>query len=282
MGYNFRSKKGNFIGANNPNWRGGGIYPTVFNSSLKYKIFSRDGFVCQKCGKYGGMLNCHHVDYDKNNCAETNLVTTCRACNFAVNNKRNYWKSYFSAKVAVKYALVSNGTRILKIEKEFYSGKVYNLEVEDDNSYVGKGIIYHNCDDAMGDVLNPMIMTDIENTKKLFDAEIMQIPNKGCPMFVYGTIISNEDLFFHLKAKPRFKERVIWLPALNPDEEHDALWEARFPRKWLEAQKAEIGWKAFSTEFLLVPVLSTQAFFTKEQLDTVIFSNLQNYVVPGF
>jgi len=137
-------------------------------------------------------------------------------------------------------------------------------------------------DDLMGDVLNPMLMTDIENTKKLFDAEIMQIPNQGCPLFVYGTIISNEDLFFHLKDKPRFKERVIWLPALNPDAEHDVLWEKKYPRKWLEAQKDEIGWKAFSTEFLLVPVLSTQAFFTKEQLDTVIFSNLQNYVVPGF
>jgi hypothetical protein len=137
-------------------------------------------------------------------------------------------------------------------------------------------------DDLMGDVLNPMIMTDIENTKKLFDAEIMQIPNQGCPMFVFGTIISDEDLFFHLKAKPRFKERVIWLPALNPDEEHDVLWEARFPRKWLEAQKDEIGWKAFSTEFLLVPVLSTQAFFTKDQLDTVICSDLINYGVPGY
>jgi len=42
--------------------------------------------------------------------------------------------------------LISNGTKILKIEKEFYSGPVYNLEVEEDNSYCGKGIIYHNCD----------------------------------------------------------------------------------------------------------------------------------------
>ena len=137
-------------------------------------------------------------------------------------------------------------------------------------------------DDLMGDVLNPMIMTDIENTKKLFDAEIMQIPNQGCPLFVYGTIISNEDLFFHLKDKPRFKERVIWLPALNPDEEHDVLWEKKFPRKWLEMQKGEIGWKAFSTEFLLVPVLSTQAFFTKDQIDTAIDKSLNNYSVPGF
>jgi hypothetical protein len=127
-----------------------------------------------------------------------------------------------------------------------------------------------------------MVATEIDNTIKKFDAEIMQIPNIGCPMFVFGTIISDSDLFFHLKDKPRFKERVIWLPALNPDEEHDVLWEAKYPRKWLEMQKDEIGWKAFSTEFLLVPVLSTQAFFTKDQLDMVIDKSLNNFGVPGF
>ena len=39
-------------------------------------------------------------------------------------------------------------TKIININKEHYSGFVYNLEVEEDNSYCGKGIIFHNCDDA--------------------------------------------------------------------------------------------------------------------------------------
>jgi hypothetical protein len=136
-------------------------------------------------------------------------------------------------------------------------------------------------DDLMGDVLNPMLMTDIEKTKKLFDAEIMQIPNPGCPFFVYGTIISYEDLFFYLKDKPRFGQRVIWMPAEHPDEEHEVLWEAKYPMSWLKKQKEEIGWKAYNTEFMLVPVLSTQAFFTKDQLDPVIMKGT-NYAVPGF
>jgi hypothetical protein len=284
MGFNFRSKIGNFVGANNPNWKGGGAYPAVFNSSLKYKIFSRDGFICQKCGKYGGILNCHHIDYNKNNCSDTNLITTCRACNFAVNNNRSYWKNYFSAKIAVKYALISNGTKILKIEKEFYSGKVCNLEVEDDNSYVGKGLIYHNCicDDLMGDLQNPMTFTEIEKTIRVFEAELLNIPNKGCPLLVFGTVISEHDLLYKLKEKTQFNKNMVWMPALYPDGEHEVLWETMYPRAWLENRKIEGGWKAFNTEFLLIPVMSTEAFFNKEQLDTVISSELQNYGVPGY
>jgi len=121
-------------------------------------------------------------------------------------------------------------------------------------------------DDLMGDVLNPMVMTDIEKTKKIFDAEIMQIPNRGCPLFVYGTIISDDDLFFHLKDKPRFKERTLWLPAEHPDDTHEVLWEAKYPMSWLEQQKADIGWKAFSTEFLLTPLLSTEAFISRDEI----------------
>jgi intein/homing endonuclease len=35
---------------------------------------------------------------------------------------------------------------IRNIEEIDYEGKVYNLEVEDDNSYVANGVIVHNCD----------------------------------------------------------------------------------------------------------------------------------------
>ncbi|GIW65012.1 MAG: UPF0051 protein [Patescibacteria group bacterium] len=34
---------------------------------------------------------------------------------------------------------------IKKIEKEFYQGEVFNLEVKNDNSYLAKGIALHNC-----------------------------------------------------------------------------------------------------------------------------------------
>lgn len=37
---------------------------------------------------------------------------------------------------------------IREIEKEYYQGKVYNLAVEDNNTYVAKNFIVHNCDAA--------------------------------------------------------------------------------------------------------------------------------------
>jgi hypothetical protein len=48
---------------------------------------------------------------------------------------------------------IKNGTNIKSIEKFWYTGKVYNLEVDIDHTYVGKGIIYHNSDVTIGRIL---------------------------------------------------------------------------------------------------------------------------------
>jgi len=137
-------------------------------------------------------------------------------------------------------------------------------------------------DDLMGDLHNPMTFTEIEKTIRLFEAEILNIPNKECPMIVFGTVISDNDLLFRLKGREQFSKNMIWMPALYPDGEHDVLWEKMYDREWLEQRKIDGGWKAFSTEFLLIPVLSTEAFFSRDQLDQVIDTQLKNYVVPGF
>jgi len=136
-------------------------------------------------------------------------------------------------------------------------------------------------DDLMGDVQNPMVMTEIDKAIRIFDAEVMNIPNKECPMIVFGTVISDNDLLFHLKEKPKFNEHTVWMPALYPDGEHEVLWEKMYNRQWLEQRKIDIGWKAFSTEFLLTPVMSTEAFVTKEQLDTIVDKDLRNFQIPG-
>lgn len=138
------------------------------------------------------------------------------------------------------------------------------------------------CDDLMGDLQNPMTFTEIEKTIRVFEAELLNIPNKGCPLLVFGTVISEHDLLYKLKEKTQFNKNMVWMPALYPDGEHEVLWEDMYPRAWLENRKIEGGWKAFNTEFLLIPVMSTEAFFNKEQLDTVISSELQNYGVPGY
>jgi len=71
-------------------------YPSKFSKELKYKILKRDNFTCQKCGIYPcNDLTVHHIDYNKKNCKEDNLITLCRICNLKVNFQRNKWIKYF-------------------------------------------------------------------------------------------------------------------------------------------------------------------------------------------
>ncbi len=78
-------------------------YGAEFNSQLKLKIRERDNYICQKCNiteeehiiVYGKILGIHHIDYDKENCEENNLITLCNECNIRVNHNRKYWQNHF-------------------------------------------------------------------------------------------------------------------------------------------------------------------------------------------
>jgi len=102
------------VGSKNPNWRGGVSfhpYPPEFNNQLKDRIRRRDGYCCRECGlaeadhrirypsPYNGMggqnLSVHHIDYDKGNCSESNLIALCQACNARANGRRAYWTTHF-------------------------------------------------------------------------------------------------------------------------------------------------------------------------------------------
>ena len=81
-------------------------YPFKFSSKLKEQIRKRDNYHCQgeNCSMtqeehfivYGRDLEIHHIDYNKQNCNDNNLITLCRQCNVRANFNRNYWKEYFS------------------------------------------------------------------------------------------------------------------------------------------------------------------------------------------
>lgn len=76
-------------------------YPVEFNKELKYRIFKRDNFTCQhpECYQHGGDLTVHHIDWNKNNLIDTNLITLCRSHNSKVNFNREYWIKHFSNKM---------------------------------------------------------------------------------------------------------------------------------------------------------------------------------------
>jgi len=68
--------------------------------SLRPKILKKDNYTCQKCNQYGtkghNILTCHHIDYNKRNNKEDNLITVCQSCNSEVNANRDYWYAYFT------------------------------------------------------------------------------------------------------------------------------------------------------------------------------------------
>ena len=70
------------------------IYPAIFNRALRETIRERDGHFCQLCGATRGeiALPVHHIDYNKHNCAEWNLITLCVSCHAHTNGNRAHWQ----------------------------------------------------------------------------------------------------------------------------------------------------------------------------------------------
>ena len=82
-------------------WMGGKSfepYLPEFNNALKKRIRQRDGYVCQICRKQQvhRALSVHHVDYDKTNNNETNLISLCLTCHRKTNHNRDYWQFHLT------------------------------------------------------------------------------------------------------------------------------------------------------------------------------------------
>lgn len=74
-------------------------YPTEWNEALRRKIRKRDNYQCRTCGKTQKeeeiALPVHHIDYNKENNKETNLITLCRVCHAITNVHRKQWTLFF-------------------------------------------------------------------------------------------------------------------------------------------------------------------------------------------
>ena len=125
IGYWKNKKRLDLSGENNPNWHGGTEnkpYSFEFNETLKEIIRKRDNYICQnpECNMteeehiivYGKVLTIHHIDYNKENCVESNLITTCMQCNSRANFNRDYWKKIYNEKILTKNGGIPNGKRI--------------------------------------------------------------------------------------------------------------------------------------------------------------------------
>jgi Zn finger protein HypA/HybF involved in hydrogenase expression len=99
-------------GIYHPNWIDGRSYEPYtieFTEGLKEQIRNRDNHICQnpECNMteeehiivFGKVLTIHHIDYNKQNCSKSNLITLCYSCNTRANFNRNYWKEFYSKKL---------------------------------------------------------------------------------------------------------------------------------------------------------------------------------------
>lgn len=86
-----------FSGNGNPGWEGGigsEPYSIDWNRRLRRQIRNRDNNQCQICRKinFDKKLDVHHIDYNKTNCKENNLITLCKRCHRRTNFNREYWR----------------------------------------------------------------------------------------------------------------------------------------------------------------------------------------------
>ena len=90
----------------NPNWQNGKSFESYsfkWKNQLREKIRDRDCHQCQICGTYEKRLtrklDVHHIDYDKHNCNETNLISLCRKCHGKTNGNRAMWEILLKEKI---------------------------------------------------------------------------------------------------------------------------------------------------------------------------------------
>ncbi len=99
----------NKTGLNSANWRGGKSfepYSMEFNNKLKKDIRQRDNFKCQNCGRLQEenkiKLHIHHINYDKYNNWDDNLVSLCKSCHATTNHNRDFWQKHFEYLIWLK------------------------------------------------------------------------------------------------------------------------------------------------------------------------------------
>lgn len=88
-------------------WRGGvsrNPYASEFNSIIKKDIRRKQGGMCGVCHSDAHVknLHIHHIDYDKKNTEENNLIGLCKSCHSKTNFNRAFWKEFFTRKFSIE------------------------------------------------------------------------------------------------------------------------------------------------------------------------------------
>ena len=104
-----RIKEGKIItlkGENHPrfnNWSSREPYGKEWSGNLREFIRKRDNYRCQQCFRHQNelsrKLNIHHIDFNKRNNSENNLISLCDNCHIQTQFNRQDWISYFKERM---------------------------------------------------------------------------------------------------------------------------------------------------------------------------------------
>lgn len=98
---------------------------------IKPIIKERDNFRCCLCGLSQNdkiKLHIHHIDYDKNNNTEDNLITLCQTCHMLTNFERTFWENVFSS--------LLSGSKIVQ------KGWGFESHITNNNKYCLKYLVF--------------------------------------------------------------------------------------------------------------------------------------------
>ena len=99
-------------GSSSPNWKGGKSFESYclvwYDKEYKDDIKQRDNNICQNpcCFHTAKRIAIHHIDYDKQNCHPSNLITLCTSCNSRANKYRDWHKEWYQILMNKKYGYV--------------------------------------------------------------------------------------------------------------------------------------------------------------------------------
>lgn len=86
-------------GPKNPAWKGG-VHNNPYCSgwSKLAKELKENNNECQNplCEEKSQRMISHHIDYDKQHCHPSNIITLCNSCNVVANKNREWWQAYYT------------------------------------------------------------------------------------------------------------------------------------------------------------------------------------------
>lgn len=74
-------------------------YSPEWINSLRKRIRRRDNLQCQLCSTRTRPLHVHHIDYNKANCQDSNLITLCDVCHKKTLRHTHDWFLLFSGRM---------------------------------------------------------------------------------------------------------------------------------------------------------------------------------------